>query len=324
MHLGTGPVKPARLLGSITLTESSIPVDLRNPGQVFASLGLLESADLLLGGALGGFVRSDGTDTYFTLRANGEEDPVHASLAFLGDANVDTRAVSPTDWWPADLPRKSEDPKVTRKIEKARMEIGGHLVSDVFPCNSPAKDTALPVSIRGKDGHQVTLQNWADGSSRSLFKLYSGNRSALQIMRAMINGTKETDGVSQIWKHERNNAIEHPFDVLTPMKGSFNFDPRGGWTALDAGYSLDSQNHQIAASPVVEIFAAWGMENARPLELGPRRFGYSVWESPLPPSLARAALSRAITVSRTRRFEFDLALSGKNKVTTFAREVSSD
>ena len=37
------------------MAESTIPVDLRNPGQVFACLGLLEAADVLLGHAVGVF-----------------------------------------------------------------------------------------------------------------------------------------------------------------------------------------------------------------------------------------------------------------------------
>ena len=306
------------------MAESTIPVDLRNPGQVFACLGLLEAADLFLGSAVGGFVPSVGTDAVFCLTANGEEDPARVCLSFLGDPAVDVSSVSPTDWWPVELPRQSDDPKVARRIKKTRKEVSDYINSDVFPSKSPETGTAMPVRITVRDGCQFLLQHWADGSSRNPFKLYSGNRSALDIMRAMIQGTKNTYGMRRLWESQRQEMIEHPFDVLTPMRGSFNFDPRGGWTALDAGYSLDSQEHQIAASPVVEIFAAWGMENARPRSRGTRKVGYAVWETPLPVILARAALAGDISVEPTRWFEFALALSGKNKVTTFAREVHSD
>jgi len=37
------------------MAEASIPVDLFNPGQVFACLGFLETTDVLLGNAEGGF-----------------------------------------------------------------------------------------------------------------------------------------------------------------------------------------------------------------------------------------------------------------------------
>ena len=37
------------------MAESTIPVDLLNPGQVFACLGILEMADVLLGDATAAF-----------------------------------------------------------------------------------------------------------------------------------------------------------------------------------------------------------------------------------------------------------------------------
>jgi CRISPR-associated protein Csx14 len=104
------------------------------------------------------------------------------------------------------------------------------------------------------------------------------------------------------------------------MGGSFNFDPRGAWTAIDAGYSPNTQKDGIAASPVVEILAAIGLEHARPDEYETRKVRYATWHSPLPPMLARAALSGADLKVLMRRFTFELDLSGKNKVTTFAQE----
>ena len=305
------------------MAESTIPVDLHNPGQVFACLGLMEAADFLRGGAVGAFVWEHGQGTRFSLSANGNEDPVRASLAFLADPGLDITAVSPSDWWPSGCPRRSDDPREARKIEKLRQEISEHIPVDIFPCATPESGTALPVRIRGK-GCTVTLQHWTDGSSRQSFKLYSGNRSALDVMRAMIFGTKDTYGLRQLWESERSKMAERPFDVLTRMRGSFNLDSRGGWTALDVGYSLDRQEYQVAASPLVEVFAAWGMEHTRPRELATRKFSYTVWGTPVPVALARAALAGNIAVNPMRRFEFTLALSGKNKVTTFAREAVSD
>jgi CRISPR-associated protein Csx14 len=104
------------------------------------------------------------------------------------------------------------------------------------------------------------------------------------------------------------------------MGGSFNFDPRGAWTAIDAGYSPNEHKHLIEASPVVEFLAAWGLENARPVEFGVRQVQYAVWGAGLPPMLARAALAGSLTTIPLRQFRFDLDLSGKNKVVTFAQE----
>ena len=141
---------------------------------------------------------------------------------------------------------------------------------------------ALPIRFGGGNRPVVELDHWADGSSRESFKLYAGNRSADAIARAMLKGVRgkpskkqkangqpgdlKTKGVQQLWEEDRVALVKAPFDVLTPMGGSFNFDPRGAWTAIDAGYSPNEHKHAIEASPVVEFLAAWGLENARPVE----------------------------------------------------------
>src|SRR5262249_28725841 len=155
-----------------------------------------------------------------------------------------------------------------------------------FP--SPKADRmSLPIRLHSGDCGPVDLSHWADGSSRNSFKLYAGNRSATRIARAMLSGVREkpkrnqnigdvrTKGIRQLWEESRQHLIERPLHVLTPMGGSFNFDPRGAWTAIDAGYSPNDQGHRVAASPVVELLAAWGLENARPCELERREVRYA-------------------------------------------------
>jgi hypothetical protein len=98
-----------------------------------------------------------------------------------------------------------------------------------------------------------TVSHWADGSSRNDFKLYSGNRSANRIATQMLQGVRakpkrnqsigdlKNRGLQQLWQEQREALLKAPFDVVTPMGGSFNFDPRGAWTAIDAGYSPNTQ-----------------------------------------------------------------------------------
>jgi CRISPR-associated protein Csb3 len=152
----------------------------------------------------------------------------------------------------------------------------------------------------------------------------------MPIACAMLQGTRakpktkqqigdiKTKGIAQLWNERPALLIERPFHVLTPMGGSFNFDPRGAWTAIDAGYSPNDQKHLVQTSPVVEFLAAWGMENARPDEFETRKVRYAVWGVPLPPMLARAALCSGFAAFPLRHFRFELDLSGKNKVVTFA------
>jgi CRISPR-associated protein Csx14 len=67
----------------------SIPVDLFNPGQVFACLGFLEAADVLLGDAEGGFDWSTEGNVTFALSAKGEGNPFERALEFLCRGGAD-------------------------------------------------------------------------------------------------------------------------------------------------------------------------------------------------------------------------------------------
>jgi CRISPR-associated protein Csb3 len=315
---------------------ASIPVDLFNPGQVFACLGFLEAADVLLGDAEGGFDWSDAGNAKFALRADGDRNPFETVLEFLAEAE-------PKRWGPVgytDPPKKrkgdadEDDESEDDGTEEATMAAVLGL-APTFPAEQGNR-MALPIRFGGGNRPVVELGHWTDGSSRESFKLYAGNRSADSIARAMLKGVRKkatarqranqqfgdlrTKGAAQLWETDRAALIKAPFDVLTPMGGSFNFDPRGAWTAIDAGYSPNQHKHAIEASPVVEFLAAWGLEHARPLEFGVRQVRYAAWGASLPPMLARAALSGALGTVPLKRFRFELDLSGKNKVDTFAQE----
>ena len=308
------------------MAESSIPVDLFNPGQVFACLGFLEAADALRGDAEGGFDWSDDAEVRFCLRADGDENPFETVLEFL--ARIEAKALAPEGWRPKKEPTK---PKAKEKLEE---ELCRQEQSEVFPSASPETSSAMPIQIANSK-KPIVLGHWADGSSRNEFKLYAGNRSALDIASAMLSGTFDkpkkgqnigalkTRGIAQLWGEGKDDLIERPFEVTTSMGGSFNFDPRGAWTTIDAGYSPNQQKHQVAASPVVEILAAWGLENARPDEFETRKVRYAAWGHALPPMLARAALVGSISGVPMERFRFELDMSGKNKVITFAEQETT-
>jgi CRISPR-associated protein Csx14 len=312
------------------MVEAAIPVDFLNPGQVFACLGFMEAADILLHDAEGGFDWSDEANVRFVLHAGGERNPFEVVLEFLAEAE-------PTRWGPigyADPPPKKGEGGEDEDTATAGAAPSLNL-SRTFPAGAGDR-MALPIRFGGGNRPVVELDHWADGSSRDSFKLYAGNRSAHAIARAMLKGvcakpTKKqkvngqpgdlkTKGVRQLWEEDRVALVKTPFDALTPMGGSFNLDPRGAWTAIDAGYSPNEHKHAIEASPVVEFLAAWGLENARPVEFDLRRVRYAVWAAMLPPILARAALVGALPGVPSREFRFELDLSGKNKVVTFAQE----
>jgi CRISPR-associated protein Csx14 len=324
------------------MAEASIPVDLLNPGQVFACLGFMEAAAILLGDAEGGFNWSEETRVSFALRASGERNPFEVALQFLAEA--DPKPFGPIG---SNAPLAKHGRGNNGEVEEESEGEDGVKVTDptaepppldssiVFPSKG-GDPMALPIWFGGGNRPIVKLGHWADGSSRDGFKLYSGNRSAAAIARAMLKGVRgkasqrrkangesgelKTKGVVQLWEEQRGALIEAPFHVLTPMGGSFNFDPRGAWTAIDAGYSPNEHKHAIQASPVVEFLAAWGLENARPVEFAVRQVRYAAWGVRVPPVLARPALCGGLTTVPLRQFRFELGLSGKNKVVTFAQE----
>lgn len=326
------------------MAEASIPVDLFNPGQVFACLGFLEAAEILLGDAEGGFDWSDEANVKFILRAAGEKNPVEAVLEFLAEAE-------PTRWGPvgyADPPpkkgKKGEDDE--EDAEADDIEDDGEAVAagpsielaETFLAKEGDR-MALPIRFGGGNRPLIALGHWADGSSRESFKLYAGNRSADKIARAMLRGVRakpakkqresgqpgdlKFKGVAQLWEDDKAALAKQPFHTLTAMGGSFNFDLRGAWTAIDAGYSPNEHKHPVNASPVVEFLAAWGLEHARPDEFDTRQVRYAAWGITLPPMLARAALNGGVSSIPSRRFQFELDLSGGNKVVTFAQEENA-
>lgn len=330
------------------MAEAHIPVDLTNPGQVFACLGFLEAADVLLGDAEGGFDWQQPSAVCFRLRAAGDRNPFEVVLEFLAGAIA--HPIKPVGYVPK-KPEKGDAEDGEEESEEESEEEGEDELlegnepsfsainaanfSQVFPARS-GETTSLPIRLQHPEFGDVVLSHWADGARES-FKLYAGNRTAEKIANAMLRGTREkpkkdkktqqqhtigdlkTMGVSQLFAQDKTKLIKTPFDVLTPLSGSFNFDPRGGWTAIDAGYSPNKQKHRVQASPVVQILAAWGLEHARPVESDVRQVRYAVWSDMLQPMLGRIALQGSPTSFELQHFHFELALNGKNKAVNFAK-----
>lgn len=298
------------------MAQALIPVDLLNPGQVFACMGFLEVADVLLGRAEGGFDWNNDTEARFLLRADSTASPVEAVLEFVVEARLNRLAPEGyTDPAPSEgMSRK----KKTRK-EPAKGEANGqtsdgplHLVA-TFPATN-ADRLALPLRFE-RDGHVLDVSHWCDASSRNPLKLFAGQQRSAAIAQQLLAKAK------QLWHERREELTSDPLGLTAPLGGStFKFDARKAWTAIDAGYSPDEQAHSVEASPIVEILAAIGLEHARPDEFETREVRYGAWKALLPPPLARPALGGARVVAPVRMFRFTLDLAGKNKIVTFARE----
>ncbi|WP_169054441.1 type I-U CRISPR-associated protein Cas8c [Nitratireductor sp. XY-223] len=289
------------------MAEASIPVDLTNPGQVFACLGFLEAADILLGNAEGGFEWSDEKDVRFVMRANGEENPFAIVLEFLAEAKV--VAISPEGIegpWP--------DGTRSELMFPAPAKSGGQLYT-------------LPIRV-ANDNYCVPISHWLEGDSRVTFKLFAGQQVGATLARNMLAGDnkkRESMGVRSIYSASKESIHYDPFTVVYPVGGRFGFDARGAWDALRIGTSLDIHDVLLQLSPFVEILAAIGLENARPIKHS-TQVKYSAWRIVMPLSLCRAALGTAhlfLSHKYCRHFTTHLGEDKKYKKFFFAQQEAT-
>ena len=298
------------------MAEASIPVDVLNPGQVFACMGLVEAAEIILGGAAGVFDWSDAGDFRFHLRASGDESPIACVLAFLERASATAFAPegSPTlKGW-----TKSWGPEPTL-VDRG----------SGYPFPDPSSPATLACAL--SDGrHTLTIDHWGDGTDRDNVKFWAGAggypgaalaRDALQLIAGRAVG-----------------AVDDPFALAAPQSSSFRLDWRRDYIPLDAGFSLNRHGDSMntVGFPLVELLGAVGLTHARPKRPERRnklQYLYGIagrvlrsdarW---LPPSFLRAALGGATLAVPTRRFRMFLNWPGKEgqarSITTVTEETA--
>lgn len=273
------------------MSEATIPVDLFNPGQVFACLGFLEAADILLGDALGGFDWAERRGERFVLRARGADDPFAAVLEFLSKAEV--KSLSPqnstNDTWRWDVP--------TIRVP----------LDDPFPVPDPDSPAKLPVLLVEGE-RRLVLDHWGDdGTCRDSVKLWGGAAGYPAAARAKDALDLVRDACVE--------AAKGPFTLARPQSSSFNLDWRRDYIPIDAGFSLNTHSGRIASVgyPLVELLAAVGLTHARPRRHTALDYTYAVLQGLHEPALVRAVLGDpADKVPFTqRRFRMRLGYPGK-------------
>ena len=239
------------------MAESTVPVDLWNPGQVFACLGILETTDVLIGGALGAFDWNSAWKTTFRVSAAGTEPPVAQVMRFLEDARVETRAPegsrNPDGWkesW-GDAP-ESNDPRKP------------------FPFPDPNSPATLPVVLRDDAGSEVAIDYWGDATRRDNLKFWagSGGYPGAAIVRDAINIVR-----GQLRQHAND-----PFALAGAQSNSLRFDWRRDYIPSHDGFSPNrhKKNIQMVGFPLVEILAAIGVTHARPNRKAKLEYRYGV------------------------------------------------
>jgi len=260
----------------------SIPVDLANPGQFFACCGLLELADRLWPVTEGWF---EG-ETFHMRTDGGSLETIVATLRECTVANTMT---------PEQITRLEALSVMSRKQRAAEPGLEDEKKS------LETLRRELPIVLKG--GIPLLIDWFIDKlSGGSRFKTWAGQQSVLDIARAMHGGLGDT-AVSGLWGSARGIALPFNFDSDLGTQGS----------ALDIGFSFDaladSEATRIEGSckPALEFLCFLGLQRFRPRQI-PRqnRLVYSIWNTPLPPSVACSVVCGAVTIVSQGSFEFKL------------------
>lgn len=297
------------------MAESSIPVDLFNPGQVFACIGLVEAADVLLGDAEGAFDWRDASDVRFRLRAGGDEPPTRAVLAFLDRATATAEAPSGSPSLESWKDAWGERPAVLDRASG-------------YPFPNPPSPATL-VCVLGDGTHQIKLEHWGDATQRDNVKFWAGAGG--------YPGVALARDALDLVAGRGASVADDPFALWAVQSSSFRLDWRRDYIPLDAGFSLNQHGDIVTVGfPLVELLAAIGLSHARPLRPARRNkleYVYAIagWARAeptrwLPPPLLRAALGGAPLPFPRRRFRMLLdwpSREGQDRsITTVTEETS--
>lgn len=271
---------------------ATIPVDLFNPGQVFACLGLAEATRVLTGDARGRF--HGGEPVAFHLEGAGDANPVEAVLAFLRAAEV--QAVAPCT-------ASDEDLESLKGSAMARRAEG-----EEYPFPAPSSAATWPAWLE-HDGHRIVVDHWGDATRRDNVKFWAG--------MAGYPGVGLLKDALDLVRPALATAAADPFSVAVPHTSTFRLDWRGDYVPMDVGFSLN--NHSGATKPVpvkyllVEVLAAIGLGHARPQREHKLSYRYQVplSDALLPLPLLRASLGGAPLPFPSRTFRMSLAWPGK-------------
>lgn len=284
------------------MATATIPVDLFNPGQVFACLGFAEAAEVLLGGVSIGF-RGTGAVVDFTLGARGPIGPFEVVLDFLAGATV-----------------TSEAPPAVEPLSTEKWDIPtAQLEGDAFPYPAPDSPATLP-AVLSNGGRRLTVDHWGDATRRDNVKYWAGAggypgagllRDALELVRSFARA-----------------SVADPFALRAPQSSSFRFDWRRDYVPLGVGFSLNNhQKLQPIGYPLVEILAAIGLSHARPRRKGASKLHYEYAvpmadELTLP--LMRAALGCAALPLDLRTFHMTLDWPGQENQARCITQVTEE
>lgn len=236
------------------MARATIPVDLFNPGQVFACLGFIEMAEALTGNALGAFDWSDPEQARFILGAEGEQNPVLRILECLASAKVMSMA-------PAGSNLSTEKWGVPTLVLPP---------TEPFPFRLPTSPATLPVRLEcAHQGKRIILDvdHWGDSTQRDTVKFWGGAKG--------YPGAALFRDALDLVRDDLMESAHDPFSLCRPQSSSFRFDWRRDYIPIDAGFSPNEHDEIVMMGfPVVEIMATIGLTNARPRKVEHSKLEY--------------------------------------------------
>lgn len=297
------------------MAEASIPVDLLNPGQVFACIGFVEAAEVLLGDAEGVFDWTDPSNVRFWVRAPGDESPVLTVLRFLDRATAQAVAPNSSPNLAAWTKSWGASPAVVER-------------SQGYPFPDPPSPATM-VCVLSDGVHSIAIDHWGDATQRDNVKFWAGaggypGAALARDALALIGG-------------RAGEVSESPFSLAVPQSSSFRLDWRRDYIPLQAGFSPNAHgNVDTLGFPVVELLAAIGLTHARPKRperrnklvyeyavVGRDRTSAQFW---LPLQLLRATLGGVPFQFPVRKFRMLLDWPGQEgqarAITTVTEEAS--
>ncbi len=299
------------------MAEASIPVDLLNPGQVFACFGFLEAAEALLGNSHGGFDWSNEADIRFRLRVDGGANPIEEVLSFLAKSSV--RSIAPR--------------RTSLSTEKWGIPTLTVADDSPFPFPVPDSPATLPAIVFSQETEKnaITVDHWGDQrskTSRDNVKFWAGAGGKPGAALAQ-------DGLNLI-RDRITEATDDPFSLWAEQSSSFRLDWRRDYIPLDIGFSINKHaptRFRTIGYPIVEILGAIGLTHSRPEYISKLQYRYGVLsvepDSDLfGPFFLRASLGAPDLPFPQRIFRMNLGWPGKEGqarcITTVYEELSNE
>ena len=165
--------------------------------------------------------------------------------------------------------------------------------------------TASPIQI--PEPFSLRLDWWkSQDRANSDLKVWAGTMESFRIARAMQNAMRTESFAAE----DLLDVCVVAYDPDEPSKKvePFYFDARRGPNAhsRDVGFAPNDLALTTIASPAVELLCLIGLQRTRPVRTTlPRVFDYHTWTTPIPASLAPAAIAGLLPNLSGPRYRFE-------------------